>query len=145
MDGRGIVAALALGASAVQMGTAFLACDEAGTNPGVKEALLHATEDQTIITRAFSGRPARGIRNQFIEEWNKSELKPMSFPWHNTLTRPMRRAAAAANNADFQSAWAGQGLRLLRKGSAAAIMSQLRSEIQEAMEEVHEHLPVALQ
>lgn len=129
MDGRGVVAALALGASAAQMGTAFLVADEAGTNKAARKALLEAHEDQTTVTRAFSGRPARGLRNEFIEEWNKSGLKPMSFPLHNALTRPMRRAAAAAGEAGFQSVWAGQGLRLLRQGPAASIMLQLQKEI----------------
>ena len=66
MDGRGIAAALALGASAVQMGTAFLTCHEAGVPDAYKEAILRAREDQTRITRAFSGRPARGIVNRFM-------------------------------------------------------------------------------
>ena len=143
MDGRGIVAALALGASAAQMGTAFLACDEAGTNRSSRKALLQATEDQTTITRAFSGRPARGIRNEFIEEWNNAGLNPMSFPWHNTLTRTMRRAAAAADDAELQSVWAGQGLRLLRQGPAASIMEQLRKEITGTLAEIQQHLPVS--
>src|SRR5215831_1024097 len=66
MDGRGIAAALALGAGAVQMGTAFLTCKEAGVPEAYKEAILNAREDQTRITRAFSGRPARGIVNRFM-------------------------------------------------------------------------------
>lgn len=144
MDGRAVVAALALGASAAQMGTAFLASDEAGTNEAFREALLDAHEDHTTITRAFSGRPARGLRNEFVEEWNKSGLKPMSFPLQNALTRPMRRAAAAANDAGLQSVWAGQGLRLLRRGSATSIMIQLRQEITAATAATLERLPVAL-
>ncbi|HLJ30383.1 MAG TPA: nitronate monooxygenase [Candidatus Angelobacter sp.] len=145
MDGRGIVAAMALGASAAQMGTAFLACDEAGTSGTFRDALLQATEDQTTITRAFSGRPARGLRNEFIEAWNKAGLKPMSFPWQNTLTRPMRRAAAIANDGGLQSMWAGQGLRLLRRGTAASLMAQLQQEIIEAVAETQKRLPVARQ
>ena len=66
MDGRGIAAALALGASAVQMGTAFLTCDEAGIPDAYKQAILGAREDGTRLTRAFSGRPARGIVNRFM-------------------------------------------------------------------------------
>jgi len=143
MDGRGIVAALTLGAAAVQMGTAFLLCDEAGTSKSFRKALTGAHEDQTTITRAFSGRPARGLRNAFIDEWNKSGLTPLSFPWHNTVTRPMRRAAAAAHNADLQSLWAGQGLRMLRTGSAAVIMAQLREEITTATVSICNRLPVA--
>lgn len=144
MDGRGVVAALALGASAAQMGTAFLACDEAGTNQAFREALLRAHEDQTTITRAFSGRPARGLRNEFTKQWDQSGLTPLSFPWHNALTRPMRAASAAANDAGLQSLWAGQGLRLLHPGSATSIMSRLRQEITAALVETQHRLPVAL-
>jgi nitronate monooxygenase len=144
MDGRGIVAAVALGASAAQMGTAFLLCDEAGTNDSFRTALLNAHEDNTTITRAFSGRPARGLRNRFIGEWDKAGLKPLSFPWHNSVTRPMRQAAAAAKDAGLQSLWAGQGLRMMRKGPASAIMSQLREEILAASEAAFGRLPPAL-
>jgi len=144
MDGRGIVAALALGASAAQMGTAFLLCNEAGTSDSFRAALLKAHDDSTTITRAFSGRPARGLRNRFIEEWNQAGLKPLSFPWQNSVTRPMRRAAVAAKDAGLQSLWAGQGLRMMRKGPAATIMSQLREEIIKASEAASNRLPVAL-
>jgi nitronate monooxygenase len=144
MDGRGVVAALALGASAVQMGTAFLVCDEAGTNSAFRQALVNASETETTITRAFSGRPARGLRNEFIEEWNKSGLSTMSFPWQNTLTRAMRRAAGTKGDAELQSLWTGQGLRMLRRGSATKIVDQLRAEIVEALDHARERLPVAL-
>lgn len=144
MDGRGVVAALALGAAAAQMGTAFLACDEAGTNTAFRQALLNANEADTTITRAFSGRPARGLRNAFIKGWNESGLATMSFPWQNTLTRAMRRAATAKGDAELLSLWAGQGLRMLRRGSATRIMDQLRMEIVEALDKARERLPVAL-
>jgi nitronate monooxygenase len=143
MDGRGVVAALTLGASAVQMGTAFLLCDEAGTSSSFRQTLETSQEDQTTITRAFSGRPARGLRNRFIDDWNRQGLTPLTFPWHNTVTRPMRRAAAAAHNAELQSLWAGQGLRMLRKGSATVVMKQLQEEITHATAAICNRLPVA--
>jgi nitronate monooxygenase len=145
MDGRGIVAALSLGAVAAQMGTAFLACDESGANPAYREALVAAHEDQTTVTRAFSGRAARGLRNEFIDRWNQSGLTPMSFPWHNTLTRAMRRAGASGKNSSVQSLWAGQGIRMLRQGSATKIMNELKQEVVEALEAARERLPLALQ
>jgi nitronate monooxygenase len=132
MDGRGIVAALALGASAVQMGTAFLAAKEAGTNAVHREALLKAREDQTTTTRAFSGRMARGIRNEFIEKWNASGLTQLSYPWQNAFTQQMRRAAAAAKQPGMLSLWAGQGVRLIRQGTAAELMSRWRDEMKAA-------------
>jgi nitronate monooxygenase len=142
MDGRGIVAALALGASAVQMGTAFLACKEAGTSATYREALIlardtqarniQARESQTTLTRAFSGRMARGLSNEFIEKWNASGLTHLPYPWQNAFTQPMRRAAAAAKQAGLLSLWAGQGIGMLRELSAAQLMAELKAEIQEA-------------
>jgi nitronate monooxygenase len=126
------------------MGTAFLACDESGANAAYVKALRNAHEDQTIITRAFSGRPARHLRNTFTDQWNSAGLKPMSFPWQNTLTRAMRRAGSAVNDNSVLSQWTGQGIRLLRQGSATKIMNELRQEIVEALEAARERLPLAL-
>jgi len=130
MDGRGIAAALALGASGVQMGTAFLTVDEAGIPAAYKRALRQAREDETRVTRAFSGRPARGLVNRFMRETDEastsSEVLP--FPWQNALTRAMRGAAARQDNADFLSLWAGQGVRLCRGGSAKQLVEALVEE-----------------
>ena len=84
MDGRGIAAALALGAAAVQMGTAFLTTEEAGIPRVYKEAILAAGEHETRITRAFSGRPARGIVNRFMTEVDASAAA-LPFPYQNAL------------------------------------------------------------
>jgi len=119
MDGRGLVAALALGAQGVQMGTRFLTATESGAHDAYKEALLASTEESTVVTRAFSGRPARGIRNAFIRRWDESGLEPLPFPSQNTATRDIRNAAASQRNADYMSLWAGQGTRLLRAGQSA--------------------------
>lgn len=132
MDGRGIAAALALGAQAVQMGTAFLTCAEAGIADCYKAAILSAGEDQTRLTRAFSGRPARGIVNRFMAEVD-TEMEPLPFPVQNALTRPMRTAASKQGRAEFLSLWAGQGTRLAQRGSAADLMSRLVSELEEAI------------
>lgn len=141
MDGRGIVAALALGASAVQMGTAFLACKEAGTSATYREALRHSREDQTTLTRAFSGRMARGLRNEFIEKWNASGLAHLPYPWQNAFTQPMRRAAAAANQPGLLSLWAGQGIPMLRERTAEELMAELRNEIREAVNQLRNQIP----
>jgi nitronate monooxygenase len=131
MDGRGITAALALGAACVQMGTAFLACPEAGTPPAHQEALLAATEDETIITSAFSGRAARGIANRFMLEM--AEAPNLGFPAQNALTRPLRAAAARQGRAEFLALWAGQGLTLARREPAAALMARLARETADAV------------
>ena len=130
MDGRGIAAALALGASAVQMGTAFLTCDEAGVPEAYKQAILAAREHETRLTRAFSGRPARGIVNRFMTEVDRAEPAGaiLPFPLQNALTRPLRSAAGRQGRAEFLSLWAGQGVRLARRQSAADLVTRLASE-----------------
>jgi nitronate monooxygenase len=134
MDGRGIAAALALGAGAVQMGTAFLTCTEAGIAEAYKRAILAAREHQTRITRAFSGRPARGIVNRFMTEVERDAADAiLPFPWQNALTRPLRSAAARQGRAEFLSLWAGQGLRLARRQSAADLVARLADETAAAL------------
>jgi nitronate monooxygenase len=132
MDGRGIAAALTLGAAAVQMGTAFLTCDEAGIPDAYKEAILGAHEDGTRLTRAFSGRLARGIVNRFLTEVEGDSPAILPFPLQNTLTRPLRAAAAKAGRAEFLSLWAGQGVRLARRQSASELVARLARETADA-------------
>jgi nitronate monooxygenase len=143
MDGRGIAAALALGASAVQLGTAFLTCRESGVPEAYKQAILHAREDQTRVTRAFSGRPARGIVNRFmseVEAMNGGEAI-LPFPLQNALTRPLRSAAAKLGRAEFLSLWAGQGIRLARRQSAAELVARLARETESAITRLGHTLP----
>lgn len=130
MDGRGLVAALALGAEGVQMGTAFLTALESGAHPVYKEALLSSTEESTVITKAFSGRPARGIKNKFVEYFEASGVLPAVFPTQNTLTNDIRKEAARRNNPEFMSLWAGQATRLLRSDLGAGRL--IRSIVMEA-------------
>lgn len=119
MDGRGLVAALVLGAQGVQMGTRFLTSIESGAHTSYQQKLLESTEESTTITTAFSGRPARGINNDFIEHWENIDMEPLPFPTQNTVTRDIRNAAAMQNNSNFMSLWAGQGLRMLTSGQRA--------------------------
>jgi nitronate monooxygenase len=130
MDGRGLAAALALGASAVQLGTAFLTCDEAGVPEVYKKAILKAREHETRLTRAFSGRPARGIVNRFMAELDESDAAGaiLPFPLQNDLTRPLRAAAARQGRAEFLSLWAGQGVRLSQRRMAAQLVECLAIE-----------------
>ncbi len=95
MDGRGIAAAQALGAQAVQMGTAFLACPESGIGPAYRQALAQARDTDTRLTRVFSGRPARGIVNAMMEALAAEEDRVPAYPVQNALTGALRRAAAA--------------------------------------------------
>jgi nitronate monooxygenase len=131
MDGRDIRAALNAGASAAQLGTAFLACPESGASDVYKRAILAAKEDTTTITRAFSGRPARGLRNAFMSSVDGRELA-LPYPLQNALTRPMRTAAAKQGLPDYLSLWAGQGVaraRALPAGElVACLVEEMRSE-----------------
>jgi nitronate monooxygenase len=129
MDGRDIGAALAAGAAAAQLGTAFLACPESGASEPYKRALLAAKTDTTVITRAFSGRPARGLRNGFIQRLEGNEKTILPYPMQNSLTRAMRAAAAAMGNPQFLSLWAGQGVSRLREMPAGDLVRKLVQEM----------------
>jgi nitronate monooxygenase len=133
MDGRGIAAVLALGAGAAQLGTAFLTTEEAGIPQAYKEAILGARDDATRLTRAFSGRPARGIVNRFMQHVERDPQAILPFPLQNALTRPLRTAAAKAGRAEFLSLWAGQGTRMARRQSAAELVARLAGETEEAI------------
>ncbi|MFF2479802.1 NAD(P)H-dependent flavin oxidoreductase [Paenibacillus sp. NPDC058071] len=119
MDGRGLVASLALGAQGVQLGTRFLTAAESGAHPSYQQRLLRSTEESTALTTAFSGRPARGVVNKFVEFWSTNGIEPLPFPTQNTVTRDIRNESAKQNNADYMSLWAGQGLRMLTSGHSA--------------------------
>jgi nitronate monooxygenase len=127
LDGRGVVAALALGACAAQLGTAFLACDEAGTDEAYRRALAGSRDTSTTITRAFSGRAARGLQNRFIEAWGARE--PAPFPLQNVLTSDIRAAARRAGRAELVNLWAGQGAPRVRRTTAAELMRALLDEM----------------
>jgi nitronate monooxygenase len=131
MDGRGIAAALTLGAQGVQLGTAFLTCRESGAHPLHQQAVLSATDESTILTRAFSGKPARGIRNRFIEEM--ADVEVPDYPVQNALTREIRQAAGKQRRSEFLSMWAGQGTRLSREMTAEALIQVLVKETEKAV------------
>jgi nitronate monooxygenase len=124
MDGRDIVAVIQAGASAAMLGTAFLACPESGASEVYKRAIVTAKEDTTVITRAFSGRPARGLRNAFMASVDGKELI-LPYPLQNALTRPMRTAAAQQGLPDYLSLWAGQGVARARTMPAGELVAWL--------------------
>lgn len=132
-DGRGIAAALALGAAGVQLGTAFLTAAESGAPPVHRAALMASDGSDTRPTRAFSGRPARGIVNRYIEMMEKHEAELPEFPLMNTVTRPLRQASAEAGIADFYALWSGQAVGLNREAPAAELVERLVEETRAAM------------
>ena len=123
-DSAGIAAVLALGAAAAQCGTAFLLADEARTSLPYRTALQRASSADTMLTSAFSGRYARGIRNRFSIEMNDERLQA-PYPYQNALTRDLRIKAAAAGNAEMLNLWAGQAFPLAQAAPAAEIVRAL--------------------
>jgi nitronate monooxygenase len=128
MDGRGVAAALALGAVGVQLGTAFLLCTESGAHPTYKEALKDARDDNTVLTRAFSGRPARAIANRFIHELAPHADALPPYPVQNALTKDIRAAAAEQSRPDLISLWSGQAALLARAIPAGELIRALVRE-----------------
>jgi nitronate monooxygenase len=120
----GVAAALGAGATAVAVGTALLRCAEAGTSATHRAALADpARTGGTVRTHAFTGRPARGLRNEFTDRYD--ELAPYGYPALHHLTSPMRRAAAAAGDPERVHLWAGTGYRHATEEPAAAILTRL--------------------
>ncbi|WP_430419907.1 NAD(P)H-dependent flavin oxidoreductase [Phenylobacterium sp.] len=136
MDGRGVAAALALGASAVQMGTAFLLADEATTPAPWRRALTQAPDDPTRLTRAFSGRYARGLENRFMRLMHGAQGDVPAYPVQNRLTQPLRAAAAKADDPELLSLWAGQAAALVQPGRAADMIRRWWAEAGDAAEAV---------
>lgn len=143
MDGAGIVAAISLGAEAVQMGTAFLGSADAALTSAYKTALAqHLPAESTILTNVFSGRLARGIYNQFIAEYDGRQ--PLPYPVQNALTQALRKKAAQDGDAENMSLWAGQGLRLIRDISFKELAITLQDEMHTTIKKVNAALSVAM-
>jgi nitronate monooxygenase len=131
MDGRGIAAALALGAHGVQLGTAFLTVAESPAHAGYKRAIREHDADDTTITKVFSGGAARGIENAYIED-NSGEPQ-LPFPYQNSLTRSFRKLANLSGQIEYTNLWSGQGGRLAREASMDELVKQLISETEDVL------------
>jgi nitronate monooxygenase len=137
--GAGIAAVLSAGALAAQLGTAFLRSPEAGTAPVYRAAL--AQPGQTAMTRAFTGRLARGVRNRFLDQYSPGA--PAAYPYVHYLTAPLRAAARSAGNPDLINLWAGQTYELASERPAAEIVARLASEARTALTAAAGRLPPA--
>ncbi|WP_349407762.1 nitronate monooxygenase [Pseudalkalibacillus sp. SCS-8] len=129
MDGRGFAAASMLGAEGVQMGTAFLTTKESGANEFHKRAVLTSTEEQTVITTAFSGKAARGINNYFIHQLTGEGVLIAPYPIQNSLTKPIRSEAMKQGDTRFMSLWSGQGSRMSENTTVKELFGKLVSDI----------------
>lgn len=118
-----VAGVLAAGAVAAQLGTAFLLADEAGSSPVHRAALQSPEFTETVVTRAFSGRYARGLRNRFIVEHDAQA--PLGYPEIHYLTSPVRKASAAAGDPQATNVWAGTGWRQARTGTVAEIIDRV--------------------
>lgn len=127
-DARTMVAALALGAAAVQVGTAYLRCPESVIHPLHREALRHARDDGTVLTNVFTGRPARGLVNRFIREVGPINAESPAFPLATGAVAPLRTRSEAAGKGDFSPLWAGQSAALAREMPATALTRSLAEE-----------------
>jgi nitronate monooxygenase len=127
-DARGIVAALALGASAVQIGTAYLFSPEAKIPTVHRDALKTAADDNTAVTNLFTGRPARGVVNRLMREVGPISLDAPSFPFAGGALAPLRAKAEQAGSGDFTNLWSGQAARLARALPAGELTRRLAAE-----------------
>ncbi|WP_116138281.1 NAD(P)H-dependent flavin oxidoreductase [Trinickia diaoshuihuensis] len=132
MDGRGIAAALALGAQAAQLGTVFLPCAESAIAEDWRRRLLASRDTSTSVTRAITGRYARGIRNTLMDRLEAEPSLVAPYPVQNALTQELRQTAAKADRGDYLSLWSGQGAPLLRgrpeRAGAAELVDALDTE-----------------
>src|SRR5579863_6786263 len=133
-DARGIVAAFALGAEGVQMGTVFLACEEAGAHPLHREAILSGRGGRTALTRGFTGRLARGIHNELLQMLNEPDTEILPYPLQRSLMRNLAQAAQRASRSDLLALWAGQSANLVH---STRVQELLQSLVEGAAERIH--------
>ena len=127
-DARGVVAAFALGAAGVQLGTAYLFCPEANVSPIYHNALGQVPDTGTAVTNLFSGRPARGILNLYLEESGPMAPAALAFPYAATMVAPLRAASEKAGTLDYMQLWAGQAARLGKAMPAERLTRTLAAE-----------------
>jgi nitronate monooxygenase len=130
-DARGVIAAFALGSEAVQMGTVFLTCEESGASNIHREALLQGKAEYTGLTKAFTGRLARGIQNRLMSELEQERAEILPYPLKRMLVRNLSIAAESAGRADLMPLWAGQSANLSSCTDASAFLSSLVEEVSE--------------
>ena len=130
MTGTQVADVLHAGAVAVQLGTAFLCCQEAGTSATYRRAILDRTYSDTMLTRAFSGRYARGLANEFATTY--SDAAPDAYPEIHHLTRPLARCGSQSRRRQHPNLWAGQGWRSVTSDPAQVVVRRLGSELRVA-------------
>ncbi len=138
-DGRGIAAALALGAQGVWMGTAFLSCSETPITPIHRQALLNATDEDTHLSRAFSGRPCRAKKNTYSECMAKSRPRLQDFPLMYNYSGPLKKFGIANDDLDYQFLLYGQAAALNKDLTAAQLIEKLKVEARQVLKELSDN------
>ncbi|KFZ40363.1 nitronate monooxygenase family protein [Thermoactinomyces sp. Gus2-1] len=136
MDGRGVLASLALGADGVQMGSAFLPTLESSAHDKHKEAVLQSTDESTVMTTVFSGKPARAIQNEFIREMENYPHPLPPYPVQNALTKHLRQAASKKGNKDYMALWAGQAAALSRFEQVEELMQRIMTQVDQCLSQL---------
>jgi nitronate monooxygenase len=128
MDGRGVAAVLALGAGAAQMGTAFLCCPENSIAEAYKQAILDSAEERPEVTTAFSGKPARGLRNTYMDALRGHEDALLPFPSQYSIFGALRAHATQTNDGEYLPMWSGQGVGLATQEPAGDLVTRVTAE-----------------
>ncbi len=128
-SGAGVAACLALGAAAVQIGTAFLVTDESGATPEWKKAVIASVDAETVITRSLTGRGARGVANELVARLSEVEDELPDYPVLNSYTSGLRQRAKDLGEPEFQSLWTGQSGSISRIGSARSVFDRIVAEL----------------
>ncbi len=140
MDGAGIAAGLALGASAAQLGTAFLLCPESAADKGYRASLAAGAEQGTVVTSAFSGRPARSLVNRFTAATQAAPLESIpDYPIAYDAAKSLHAAARAKGEYGFGAQWAGQGVAMCRSLPAGELVRVLQAELETALRDLADH------
>jgi nitronate monooxygenase len=137
-DARGAAAALALGAAAVQVGTAYLFCPQAKVSALHRAALRSARDDGTVLTNLFTGRPARGLANRFVRELGPINPSAPQFPSAASAVTPLRSEAERRGSGDFSPLWSGQAAALAREVDAADLTHTLAAGMFDVLGELGE-------
>lgn len=134
-DGRGVAAAMMLGAAGAWIGTAFLAAEESGILQHQKEALVEGTEEGTVISRSVTGKPARIIRSKWTDAWEQADIKPLPMPLQGMVSGPVMAAGSAAGRADINPGFAGQGMGMIKAiRPARDIFADIVASAEEALD-----------
>ncbi len=140
-DGRGVAAAIMLGAEGAWVGSAFLATHEAGIAEFQKKAIVEATEEGTTVTRSVTGKPARYIKSKWTEAWVESDLEPLPMPFQGAVSGPVMAAAFAAQRGDVAPGFAGQGIGMIHGiRPAAQVLHEIVAGAEKALREAGRYL-----